>query len=94
MASVYGNATLTVAFTDNVKFGTKVETSDRRGRRRELGDLDTRGWVLQEQFLSQRVLSITKYGLFGTVSITARPSLVRVASQEQLTISGRKMIVG
>lgn len=63
MASVYGNATLTITFTDNVRFGSVMQ-EDARIRSRSFGDLDTRGWVLQEQLLSQRVLYITRSGLF------------------------------
>ncbi|KIM97163.1 hypothetical protein OIDMADRAFT_32194 [Oidiodendron maius Zn] len=63
MAAVYGNATLTITFTDDVRLGTMVEPRH-KSLSRELGDLDTRGWVLQEQILSQRVLYITRSGLF------------------------------
>jgi hypothetical protein len=63
MASIYGNATLTITFTDNVRFGSVMQP-DGNIRSRPLGDLDTRGWVLQEQLLSQRVLYITRAGLF------------------------------
>jgi hypothetical protein len=63
MASVYGNATLTITFTDNVRFGSVMQ-EDGKIRSRPFGDLDTRGWALQEQLLSQRVLYITRAGLF------------------------------
>jgi hypothetical protein len=41
-----------------------MEQEHKEHRSRPLGDLDTRGWALQEQLLSQRVLYITKNGLF------------------------------
>jgi len=62
MASVYGNATFTLAFTDNIRFG--MVEPQHKAHSRELGDLDTRGWALQEQVLSERVLYITRTGLF------------------------------
>ena len=61
MTSIYGNATVTFAFTDNARFGSAVGNG--LGSRVR-ADLDSRGWVLQEQLLSQRILYTTKHGLF------------------------------
>jgi hypothetical protein len=63
MASVYGDATLTIAFTDSVRFGSAAGKDVKPGDR-PLGNLDTRGLTLQERVLSQRLLYITRQGLF------------------------------
>ncbi|KAF2690808.1 hypothetical protein K458DRAFT_382383 [Lentithecium fluviatile CBS 122367] len=64
MVPVYGNATLTLAFTDHVRFGTTAAERPYWRQSREFGVLDTRGWALQESLLSRRVLFVTKNGLF------------------------------
>lgn len=63
MTSIYGNSTLTIAFTDDVRFGATAMQNHHQ-KSRPLGDLDTRGWTLQEQLLSNRLLFVTKNGLF------------------------------
>jgi hypothetical protein len=64
MEQVYGNATLTLAFTDSSRFGAVSGASFSKASSRDFGVLDTRGWAFQESLLSPRVLFITKNGLY------------------------------
>jgi hypothetical protein len=67
MAATFRNSLLTIAVVDTPTDSTGIFQA-RQGalssRERPAGVLDTRGWVLQEQLLSVRVLSYTEEQLF------------------------------
>jgi hypothetical protein len=66
MHDIYNRSTLTIAAIDACE-PTGIFTSMEQRKTTESrpkGVLDSRGWVLQEQALSRRLLSFTKYGTF------------------------------
>ncbi|KAI9855160.1 MAG: hypothetical protein M1813_000519 [Trichoglossum hirsutum] len=73
MHAIYANSLLTIATIDSSDVLSGIFQPRRRNflsspRRRPTGMLDTRGWAMQEQLLSPRVLSYADGELFWTCS--------------------------
>ncbi|PQE10640.1 Heterokaryon incompatibility protein [Rutstroemia sp. NJR-2017a WRK4] len=72
MGTIYSNSNLTIAAVDapgnidpnSSNLFTARDSSVSTPGYRPRGELDSRGWVTQEEILSRRVLSFTKAGLF------------------------------